>query len=75
MYVGRTLDELRDLPYSKWSIEELVYHQVAMTQLQSCLNEDGQGVLAKVQAEIDARGGLPRFGGDYDGHGTTIHYD
>ncbi|PWK13764.1 hypothetical protein [Tumebacillus permanentifrigoris] len=75
MYVGRTLEELQDLSYNKWTIEELAYHQTTMTHLQACLNDRGQHVLAKIAAEIDARGGFPHYCGDYDGHGTTVHYD
>lgn len=75
MYVGRTLQQLQDHSYPEWTLEELAYHQTMMTNLQDCLNEQGRQILAKVAAEIEARGGLPRYGGDYDGHGTTIHYE
>lgn len=75
MYIGRTLEELQNLHLSAWTVEELAYHQTTMSQLQFCLNVKGQDILAKVAAEIDDRGGLPHYGGDYDGHGTTLHYD
>ena len=75
MYVGRTLQQLQNQPYSKWKIEELAYHRDVMTQMQGCLNDQGQGILSKVMEEMDNRGGLPHYGGDYDGHGTTLHYD
>ncbi|TCP53856.1 hypothetical protein EV586_105201 [Tumebacillus sp. BK434] len=74
MYVGRTLNELQDVPYEKWTLEELAYHQDTMNQLKRCLNAAGQTILQKVLAEIESRGGIPVYGGDYD-HPSTLHYD
>ncbi|KEO84524.1 hypothetical protein [Tumebacillus flagellatus] len=75
MYVGRTMEQLQNLPYAQWSMEELAYHRDVMTNLQDWLNETGISTLTNVEEEIQNRGGFPKYGGDYDGHGTTIHYD
>lgn len=74
MYVGRTLEQLHSLPYSQWSMEELAYHTNVMRQVASVLNEQGQDILQQVMAEIQARGGLPHYGGDYD-HPSSVVYE
>lgn len=74
MYVGRKLNELQNVAYSNWTLEELAYHRDTMGQFQSLLNGDGKQLLQKVQSEIDARGGMPQYGGDYD-HPSSVRYD
>ena len=74
MYVGRTIDNLRDIPYEKWTIEELAYHQDTMKRFAHYLNDSGRQIYDAVQKEIESRGGLPVYGGDYD-HPYSVTYD
>jgi hypothetical protein len=74
MYVGRTLTELYNVDCGNWTLEELAYHRDTMGQFQTFLNGEGQSILQIVQSEIDARGGLPQYGGDYD-HPSSVRYD
>ena len=74
MYVGRTLEQLKQVPYPQWTIEELAYHQSTMRALPGCLNEQGQDIWLKVLAEIESRGGLPHSEGAYD-HSSDVIYD
>ena len=74
MYVGRNLEQLKQIPYPQWTNEELAYHQDTMRALPGCLNEQGQDILQKVLAEIKSRGGLPHSEGAYD-HSSNVIYD
>ncbi|MGZ4163703.1 MAG: hypothetical protein ACXVC1_10050 [Tumebacillaceae bacterium] len=74
MYVGRTLAELENMAYTNWTLDELAYHIDTMNQFQPYLNAQGQQIRQKVQAEIDARGGFPHYGGDYE-HPSACRYD
>lgn len=74
MYVYRNLELLHEVPYEQWRIEELAYHQDAMTSFKPYLNEDGLAILQQINAEIESRGGLPVYQAAYD-HATHLHYD
>jgi hypothetical protein len=74
MYVGRTMEQLQNIPYGKWTFEELAYHQDTLSHFGHYLNEEGQTLFCKVQEEIQSRGGMPNYGGDYD-HPSSVIYD
>ena len=74
MYVGRSLEQLSQVAYENWTIEELAYHQNTMRALPGCLNQNGEDILRKIIAEIESRGGLPQTQGAYD-HPTGVIYD
>ncbi|HEU4963426.1 MAG TPA: hypothetical protein VFV52_06125 [Bacilli bacterium] len=74
MYVGRTLEQLKDVPLTDWTVEELAYHFDTMNLFEEYLNDNGTTVLQMVESEIDQRGGLPHYGGDYE-HPATVTYE
>jgi len=75
MYVGRKIDQLQNVSYDKWSLEELAYHRDTMQNLSAYLTPIGQRILDEVSSEIYNRGGLPDYeGGDYE-RPASFHYD
>ncbi len=75
MYVGRTIDQLKNVPYGNWTLEELAYHKDTMQRFTTYLTSEGNRILDEVKSEIYNRGGLPEYeGGDYE-HPASFHYD
>ncbi|MCM3269794.1 hypothetical protein [Paenibacillus elgii] len=59
----RRIDELNDVQMTKWTSEELHYHQRAMSDLSPWLNAQGTAMLGQIIHEIEHRGG-ERFRGE-----------
>lgn len=74
VYVGRTIKQLETVPLEQWTLDELSYHLDTLNRFEEYLNDNGANIRQMVEDEIESRGGLPFYGGDYD-HPTTVRYD
>lgn len=74
MYVGRRLFELKEIPISKWTIEELAYFMATFSALEDYIGAEGNQMLQQIIDEINNRGGIPNYQGEYD-RPSHIIYD
>lgn len=58
LYQGRHIDELRMVPLSEWSLEELSYHHFMMSQMSPWMNQQGVSFHHQLIGEIERRGNI-----------------
>ncbi|BCJ87005.1 cytosolic protein [Effusibacillus dendaii] len=55
MYVGRSLEELQNLPLSSWTMEELAYFKNSFHALEDYVDTGGTELLRRIDSELNNR--------------------
>lgn len=74
MYIGRSMDELVQVPLHEWEIHELAFFHHVMSQLVMVMNQQGVSLLHRIIDEMKRRNALAHDSGGWD-HASRIIYD